>query len=191
MPKISEEFFYNGVQEKISRLGLVALLDEVRSIATGFRLLVSERKDSNGGAAVRKLIDEQFENAQGWTKKQTGDIDWTKCKSVNGTRLCIGVEVQFSARSDLLAIDVHHLRRSINLGHIDVGVLVVPHDELAVFLTDRGPRMSAAKRHVEEARAQDLPLILISLMHDGSGPSLAKQSKRTSKIPRPTKNRSI
>lgn len=178
MPKITEEFLYNGASEKVSRLGLSALLEEVRSIATGFELLVKEAKDANGGAAVRKLLDLQFEKSGTWIKKQTGDVDWTKCKIVNGTRVCLGVEVQFSARSDLLAIDVHHLRRAIISGQIDIGVLLVPDNGLAVFLTDRGPKMSDAKRHVEEARAQDLPLILISLRHDGPGIPLEKQLKR-------------
>ena len=180
MPRISEEVFYDGAKEKIERLGLGPLLEEVRSIVTGFSLHVKEEKDANGGAAVRKLLDVQFEKARGWTKRQTGDIDWTKCGTINGTRVCIGVEVQFSARSDLLAIDIHHLRKAIVGGGIDVGVLVVPDDHLGVFLTDHGPRASDAKRHVEEARAHDLPLILIALRHDGPGPPLAKQAKRRS-----------
>jgi hypothetical protein len=183
MPKISEEISYDGAKERVERLGLGPLLDEVRSTITRFTLRVKEQKDANGGAAVRKLLDQRFERARGWTKRQTGDIDWIKCGTVNGTRVCIGVEVQFSARSDLLAIDIHHLRKAIIGGGIDVGILVVPNDHLAVFLTDRGPRISDAKRHVEEARAQDLPLILIALRHDGPGPALAKQAKRRSKDP--------
>lgn len=181
MPTITEEFPYNGAGEKILRLGLCHLLEEVKSIVIGFELLVKEQKDSNGGAAVRKMIDLQFEKARDWTKKQTGDVDWTKCKIVDGTRVCVGVEVQFSARSDLLAVDVHHLRRAINSGQIDIGILIVPDGRLALFLTDRGPKISDAKRHVEEARAQDLPLILIAILHDAPGPSLEKQTKRRSK----------
>lgn len=181
MPKLSEELHYNGARERISRLGLSLLVDEIKAIATRFKLRVKEQKDANGGAAVRKLLDARFEKARGWTKKQTGFVDWTKCKTINGSRVCVGVEVQFSARSDLLAIDIHHLRRAINAGEIDVGVLIVPDDTLAVFLTDRGPKMSDAKRHVDEARAQDLPLVLLALRHDGPGPPLAKQAKRSSK----------
>lgn len=181
MPKLNEELHYNGARERVSRLGLSSLVDEVKAIATRFKLRVKEEKDANGGAAVRKLLDARFEKARGWTKKQTGSVDWTKCKTINGSRVCVGVEVQFSARSDLLAIDIHHLRRAINAGEIDVGVLIVPDDTLAVFLTDRGPKMSDAKRHVEEARALDLPLILLALRHDGPGPPLAKQAKRSSK----------
>ena len=69
-------------------------------------------------------------------------------------------------------------REAITDGKIDVAVLVVPSDRLGVFLTDRGPKMADAKRHVREARADDLPLLLIALEHDGPGPALAKQAKR-------------
>jgi hypothetical protein len=145
-----------------------------------------ESRDANGGAAVRELIDERFRCAPGWGKKQTG-VDWTKCAIVNGTRVCIGVEVQFWARSDLVVVDLIHLRKAIVLGHIDVGILVVPSDRLAIFLTDRGPNMAAAKRHVVEAKVEDLPLILIALEHDGPGEALAKRVKRSAK---PTKSKS-
>ncbi len=181
MPTIAEEIPYDGAREKIERLGLSPLLDEVRAVVTGFTLRVKEEKDANGGAAVRRLLDERFESARGWSKRQTGGVDWTKCGIVNGTKVCLGVEVQFSARSDLLAVDIHHLRKAIVDGAIDIGVLVVPDDQLGVFLTDRGPRVSDAKRHIDEARAQDLPLILIALRHDGPGPPLAKQAKRRQK----------
>lgn len=41
--------------------------------------------------------------------------------------------------------------------------------------------MSDAKRHMREARAEDLPLVLIALEHDGPGPALKKQAKRERK----------
>jgi hypothetical protein len=178
MPKIVEEKQYNGAEERVKRLGLEPLLNEVRLVVTAFALRVKEERDANGGAAVRKLIDARFEGAKGWLKKQTGDVDWTKCQIVNGTGVCIGVEVQFSARSDLIVIDLIHLRKAVVNGHIDVGVLVVPSDRLAVFMTDRGPKMADAKRHVLESKSEDLPLILIAIEHDGPGPPLAKQFKK-------------
>jgi hypothetical protein len=178
MPKIIEEVPYNGVLERIQRLGLTPLMVDLRSIVTGFELHVKESRDSNGGAAVRKMIDSQFDLAGGWTKKVSGAVDWTKCHTINGTRVCVGVEIQFSARSDLLVVDIIHLRDAIVGGDIDIGVLVVPTDELSVFLVDRGPCISDAKRHVTAARAEDLPLLLIALQHDGPGAPLAKQAKR-------------
>jgi hypothetical protein len=178
MPKL-EEIAYDGFFGKTKRLGLLEILEETRRILSGFELRVMEKKNSNGGAALRELIDERFESAVGWKKKQTGDIDWTKCYRVNGTEVCLGIEVQMSARSDLLVMDIDHLRRGMAEGRIDVGVLAVPSDALGTFLTDRGPCLSDAKRHVDVARASDLPLLLIGLTHDSPGEALAKRYKRT------------
>ena len=173
-----EEIPYNGVYERAQRLGLVHLLDELRKLLTNFALLVKEETDSNGGKRVRELIDSQFRSVDGWVKGQSL-IDWTKCITVNGTKLCVGVEIQVSGRSDSgLVMDIIHLRKALVAGYIDIGILVVPSDRLSVFLTDRGPSMADAQRHVREARAEDLPLILVSLEHDGPGPALAKQKKR-------------
>jgi hypothetical protein len=41
--------------------------------------------------------------------------------------------------------------------------------------------MAGARRHVREARADNLPLLLIALEHDGPGPALAKQAKRSNR----------
>lgn len=181
MPHITEEQPYDGVQERIVRLGLGSLLNEVRTLLTSFDLRVKEEKDANGGAAVRRMIDARFAQYQGWKIKKAGDVDWIKCHSIDGAQVCLGVEVQFSARSDLLVMDIIHLRKALIAGKIDAGILVVPSDRLSVFLTDRGPSISDAKRHVREARAEDLPLLLIALEHDGPGEPLAKQEKRARK----------
>lgn len=163
MPHIHEEQPYNGALERISRLGLTPLLDELRHILTGFALRVYEGKDANGGAAVRRMIDARFREAEGWRGKTSGGIDWRKCLVINGASVCVGVEIQFSARSDLVVIDIIHLRQALTAGEIDIGILVLPTDRLSVFLTDRGPSIATAKRHVLAARAEDLPLLLIEL----------------------------
>jgi hypothetical protein len=111
VPRIVEEQPYDGAAGRIARLGLGPLLDELRDILTGFLLLVREERDANGGAAVRRLLDSRFPAS--WAKIQTGDVDWTKCHTVNGTRVCLGVEIQMSARSDLLVIDIIHLRKAL------------------------------------------------------------------------------
>lgn len=177
MPTISERKDYNGVAARIQRLGCTPLIEELESILTGFDLRVEESKDANGGAAVRKLIDPRFEEASGWTKKQVGDVDWTKCRTINGARACVGVEIQMSARSDLIVIDVYHLLDALQKGTIDIAILVVPDDELGKYLTDRGPKVSVAKRHIERVGADKFPFRLIALHHDGPGEPLAKQFK--------------
>lgn len=181
MPRIVEETYYDGAAERVERLGLAGLIAEVKEIVTGFQLLVREETDSNGGAAVRKFLDTRFEERGGWTKKSSGDIDWTKCREINGTRLCVGIEVQVSARSDLLVVDMIHLANAFRDGRLDVGVVIVPSDRLSRFLTDRGPCFSDAKKHAKAARLEDSPLILFAIEHDGPGEALPKQLKRTLK----------
>jgi hypothetical protein len=167
-------------------------MDELREILTGFELRVLEEVDSNGGAAVRKLIDARFTAAEGWSKKTTGGVDWTKCKRINGTEVCIGVEIQVSGRSDLVAVDILHLSQAVKKGELDVGVIVVPDNRLAPFLTDRCPSLRETARHVDEWRVDDFPLTLIGFEHDGPGPRLEKQSKAPAgspKKPRTTRSR--
>ncbi len=183
MPKITEQRPFNGALERIERLGLTPLWEELRGVLTGFALRVEERRDANGGAAIRKMIDSQFETVGGWTKTTAGDVDWIKCLKINGARVCLGVEVQFSARSDLLIVDVAHLKEQIQSGSIDVGVMVVPTDDLGYFLTDRAARFSDALKAVERAEATRLPLIVLGLEHDGPGPALKKMRTRQGKEP--------
>lgn len=178
MPRITARTYFNGAEARISRLGLDPVWAELEEVLTGFELLVAERRDANGAAAVRRILDKRFESVGGWSKKTSGGVDWTKSKVVNGTRLCIGVEVQFSARSDLLIVDVSHLRDQLTEGAIDVGVIAVPSDNLASYLTDRVARYSDAVKAVERARATDLPLAVVALEHDGSGEPLVKRRTR-------------
>jgi hypothetical protein len=178
MPQIVEEVYFVGTKERIGRLGLTPVVGEIRLALTGFQLLVREKKDSKGSAAVRIFIDEQFDRLGGWTKKVSGDMDRIKCKVVNGTSVCIGVEVQVSAGSDLLFMDMIHLDAAFREGRIDVGVVIVPSDKLSKFLTDRAPCMSDAKKHAKAARLEDSSIVLFAIEHDGAGPPLAKQAKK-------------
>lgn len=178
MPTITNTESFNGAAERISRLGLQDLWEELAEVLTGFELRVREERDSNSGAVVRGRIDERFDQVGGWQKKATGGVDWTKCRTVHGTRVCLGVEVQVSARSDLLIVDVVHLRDALTAGQIDVGVIVTAANPLAYFLTDRVARYSDAVEAVSRARAQDLPLVVIGILHDGPGEPLPKRKTR-------------
>lgn len=179
MPTITERALYGGFQARVERLGLAPLIAEVEQLVTGFDLRVKEAVDANGAAVVRKMIDERFAAIGGWKMTKSGGVDWTKCKVVNGTQVCAGVEVQFSARSDLLVMDICHLRDAISIdARIDVGIIVVPDDRLADYLTDRIPRFSDAVRHVRAARAEDFPLLVLGLRHDAPGEPLPKQKKK-------------
>jgi hypothetical protein len=78
----------------------------------------------------------------------------------------------------MLSVDFIHLRKELLQGAIDLAVLVVPSDVLGKFLTDRVAKLSEAKRHIEMARAEEMPFVLLAIEHDGLGPSLQKQIKK-------------
>lgn len=48
MPRIAEEVYYDGARERIDRLGIAPLIEEIKAIVSGFKLLVKEKKDANG-----------------------------------------------------------------------------------------------------------------------------------------------
>lgn len=183
MPRIVDQRSFDGAAERIARLGLTPLQEELLEILTGFDLRVEERRDANGAAEIRKLLDERFHLAVGWIKRQSGGVDWTKCHTMNGASVCLGVEIQLSGRSDLLIVDVQHLREEITAGKIDVGIIVVASDRLGGYLTDRVARYSDAIRAVDRARAEDLPLLVLGIEHDAPGPSLAKRRTRQGRSP--------
>jgi len=152
----------------------------VRGIVTSFPLLLEERKDANGSKVLRALIDAQFRKAGGWIQKKSGGVDWIKRQAINARPryICIGVEVQVSGRSDMLSVDLIHLRQELLQGKIDLAVLIVPSDKLGHFLTDRVAKLSEAKRHIDVARAEEMPFVLMAIEHDGPGPALPKQRKK-------------
>jgi hypothetical protein len=179
LPKITHEEFFGSAEEKIKRLGLLPLYNEVKQNISTFELLVLEKKDGNGAAKLREMIDTRFKNT-GWEKVQSGGVDWTKCHKANGITVCLGTELQISGRSDLISVDLIHLKDWLEC-KLDIGVLVVPNDTLGRYLTDRTPRLSDAKRHIKITHAQELPMVLLAIEHDGPGPALPKQIKKDRK----------
>ena len=155
--------------EKVCRLGLAQLFLELQEILLTTEVLVLNKKQANGAGRVREMIDEQFGNYSDWVQSKTGDVDWVKRLRYNQTILSrMGVEIQVSGRSDLLARDIVHIRNNLQDSHIDVGVIVVPSDEFARLLTDRVASFSYAVRYVEEElrEAQSYPIVLVAVEHD-------------------------
>lgn len=184
MPKITAERSFDGASQIVQRLGFEELLAEVRRVLTEFELLVFDGKDKNGAATLRKQLDARFTESGGWKQKKSGGVDWIKQQAINGRprHISIGVELQVSGRSDLIAVDLIHLRNQLLQGTIDLAVLVVPSDALGYRLTDRVAKLSEATRHIEMGRFEDMPFILIAIEQDGYGPALPKQYKRRTEI---------
>lgn len=183
--KISKLRFYGGSREKVCRLGLAHIFLELQEILISTEVRVLNQKQANGAGRVRELIDERFSHYEDWIQSKSGDIDWVKRFRYNQTIVSrIGVEIQVSGRSDLLARDIVHIRNNLQDSHIDVGVIVVPSDEFEYFLTDRVANFSYAVRYVEEElrEAQSYPIVLLAVEHDGySDDALPKKTTNKGK----------
>jgi hypothetical protein len=182
--KISKMKFYGGAQDKISRLGLANLFLELQSIILDTTIELEERVEANGAAFIREKLDNGFENAGDWIKTTTGGIDWIKRYRYNSTFIVrLGVEVQVSARSDLLIRDIVHLRNSLQKAEIDAGVIVVPSDRLQPLLPDRTPSFKDAIRYIEDEfkEAMTFPIVVIAIEHDAAGKPLPKKRSNRGK----------
>src|SRR5579872_888176 len=142
MAKINSVQAYDGAEKKLSRLGLQPLVDEVTSLVRNTAIRIREQVQANGAAEIRQLLDKSFAAGGTWQAKKSGDVDWSKCKVINGSKVCVGVEIQVSARSELLYKDILHLKNRIIGGDIDLGIIIVPSDRLHSFLPDRTPSKS-------------------------------------------------
>lgn len=179
--KITHMRFYDGAKDKICRLGISRLFLELQQILLDTHVTLLEEKQANSAAAIRELIDESFDRAGDWTETKAGGIDRIKRLKFNETIVSrMGVEVQVSARSDLLIRDMVHIRNSLQEGHIDVGILVVPSDHLHYFLPDRTPSLRDAVRYVEEEfkEAAGFPIVIVAIEHDGPGEALPKKTRK-------------
>lgn len=181
--KISKIKFYGGSRDKICRLGLAHIFLELQEILIDTEVNVLDKKQANGAGLVRELIDAQFGKYEDWIQSKSGDIDWVKRFRYNQTIVSrIGVEIQVSGRSDLLARDIVHIRNNLQDSNIDAGVIVVPSDDFEFRLTDRVANYSYAIRYVEKElrEAQSYPIIIIAVEHDGFAET-ALPKKRTNR----------
>ena len=174
------------------RLGPSHIFLELLEILISTNIRVREKKQANGAGRVRELIDERFGDYQDWVPSKSGNVDWIKRLRYNQTVVSrMGVEIQVSGRSDLLARDIVHIRNNLQDSHIDVGAIVVPSDEFEYFLTDRVANFSYAVRYVEKElrEAKDYPIVLLAVEHDGYSPSCSsekgdEQGRRLIRAPR-------
>ena len=177
--KIAAIRYYGGARQKICRLGLADLFLELHDIILRTSIALEEKLKANGVGAIREALDKSFSKGDDWVGIKAGGIDWVKRVRFNQSILVrLGVEIQVSARSDLLIRDVVHLRNSLQQAEIDVGVIVVPDDRMQKFLTDRTPSFSDAVRYIEVEfkEATTFPIVLIAVEHDLIGAAIPKKT---------------
>jgi DNA repair photolyase len=111
-----------------------------------------------------------------------GGVDWVKEVRLEAGRevaiAALGVEVQVSGRSTMLYRDISHLRESLSTAKIDAGVIVVPDDDLAFYLTDRAPSLREALETIKDVQATRVPIRLLPIGLDGYA-STAIEKQRT------------
>jgi hypothetical protein len=177
---ISNLKFYGGSREKVCRLGLAHIFLELQELLMSIEVKILEKKQANGAGRVRELIDQRFIAASDWVQSRSADIDWVKRLRYNETIVSrMGVEIQVSGRSDLLAGDIVRIRNILQDSRIDVGVIVVPSDRFEYYLTGRVANYTFAVRYVEQElrEAQAYPIVLMSIEHDGfSSEALARMT---------------
>jgi hypothetical protein len=165
----------------IQRRGLEAVYQELLLILSRVPIVVLQEKNANGAADIRERIDSSFAQAGGWTKTQVGGVDWVKEVTLRaGNQVAIaalGVEVQVSGRSTMLYRDVSHLRESLRDAKIDAGVIVVPDDDLAHYLTDRTPSLREAIETIRDVKATDVPIRLLPIGMDSFGDQALPKKK--------------
>ncbi len=183
MARLTECTLFDGTDTKLDRLGLKNVWRQLESVLTDFEFRVAERKGANDGAVLHEVLHNRFRRSGGWVHGATDGVDWIKTHGVNGTRVCLGVQVQFSvpAKSDLLVVDIQYLIDQITAGRVDVGVIAVPSDKLASFLADHVAGYTDALKTIERMYATYLPLGIRALEHDGPGPALVKRRTRQGK----------
>lgn len=182
--KITSLRYYGGSREKVCRLGLADLFLELQQIILDTHVEIEEVIHGNGAAVVREALDAQFLAASDWIKTVSGGVDWVKRIRYNQTFMArLGVEVQVSARSDLLIRDIVHLRNSLQESEIDVGVIVVPSDRFQTFLPDRTPSLRDAVRYIEDEfkEATTFPIVVMAVEHDAVGAALPKKTTNRGK----------
>lgn len=183
MPRIASIRAFDGTERKIERLGLVGALEELKAILTGFRLDVREAEYANDAGILRDYVSERLDRAGGWRRRGKGHLCWKKCLRSNGVRTCLGARLRVSGRrdinrKDLAIVDILDLRREIDSGDVDVGVLVVVSDRLARYLRRGGAGLSDSLRAAQRCDCAGLPLVVLALEHDGAGPALQKKRPR-------------
>jgi restriction endonuclease BglII len=177
--KITRMTSYGRGRQKIGRLGLTGLFLEVQETLLSTTIILEESARVNGASGIKQAIDASFSPKMGWVRTKSGGIHLVKRIRYNHTFIArLGVEIQVSARSDLLIRDVVHLRNSLQKAEIDVGIIVVPDDRMQKFLPDRTPAFSDATRYIEVEfkEATTFPIVVLAIEHDGPGKAIPKKT---------------
>lgn len=179
MAKIQVVQKYDGFDQVLKRFHLQPHWKDMIGFLEAIPLKVMDRRNENGAAALRAMIDKAFENRNGWSIIKQGGIDWIKTIKNGKMELKLGIEIQVSSRSDLIAVDLMHLNQGFKEGSLDAGAILVPSNDLASRLVDRAPNLRETMRHFDLFTAiKDRPVALLTIEQDGFSPIALPKQKR-------------
>jgi hypothetical protein len=75
MTRIVKEEYFDGSKEKLERLGLWPLIDEIKTAITTFPLELKKEIHANGAATLRELIDDALRDVGDWPNAASGAVD--------------------------------------------------------------------------------------------------------------------
>jgi len=59
MPNLAERMFFGGAEEKLDRLGLKGIWNELENVLTGFQARLNKHDSRDAGIVLRRLLDNQ------------------------------------------------------------------------------------------------------------------------------------
>ena len=165
----TRERFFGGAKAKLNRLELGPTLAEVEQRLQKCVVLLTERDRKSNLVEFKRKLDDVIviEEAKGGK--------WIKTRAVSNVELRVEFRIRISSRREILYKDALHLRRRTESGDIDLGVIIVPSDNLRRCLPDRTPSSNYAARAISEMGADCSPIILIEIEHHGPGPAPTKR----------------
>ena len=162
--------FYDCARDKVCRLGMAHPFVELQEMLLETKIYFLPKGTAANASHVRKLLDERLIANRNWKKNASVGVDWVRAIRYDENFLArLGVEIHVSSRGGLLIRDIVRLRNNLQEGTIDVGVIVVPDDEMQMCLPDRTPSYRDAVRYIEKEfkEATTFPIIVLAIGHDG------------------------
>jgi hypothetical protein len=68
--------FFGGAQQKLDRLGLKGMWNELENVLTGFRTRLNKHDSRDSGIVLRRLLDNRFRSLRNWNENKGEGVDW-------------------------------------------------------------------------------------------------------------------
>jgi hypothetical protein len=70
MLNVTEHMFFGGAQQKLDRLGMKGLWNELENVLTGFQVCLYKHDRRDAAIVLRRLLDNRFRSLSNWNEIQ-------------------------------------------------------------------------------------------------------------------------